>query len=87
MKPGFDAVETNVMAVRRELQRSPAGSAEFFTKSAGPIQLALGRLDAPKQAALWHDLEQLWVENNLATNGENHTLISNEYLEALVVRR
>jgi hypothetical protein len=57
------------------------------TKNAGPLQLALGRLDAPKQAALLHDLEQLWIDNNLATNGENHTLISNEYLQALAMRR
>jgi SAM-dependent methyltransferase len=68
LKPGFDAVETSIVAVRWELQRSAAGSAEFFTKNAGPIQLALGRLDAPKQAALLHDLEQLWIDNNLATN-------------------
>ena len=87
MKPGFNAVETSVVTIRWELQRSAAGSAEFFTKNAGPIQLMLGRLDAPKQAALWHDLEQLWIDNNLATNGENHTLISNEYLEALALRR
>jgi SAM-dependent methyltransferase len=87
LKPGFDAVETSVVAFRWELQRSAAGSAEFFAKNAGPIQLALGRLDAPKQAALLHDLEQLWTDNNLATNGENRTLISNEYLEALALRR
>jgi SAM-dependent methyltransferase len=87
LKPGFDAVETSVVAVRWELQRSAAGAAEFFTKNAGPIQLALGRLDAPKQAALLHDLEQLWIDNNLVTNGEDHTLISNEYLEALAMRR
>jgi hypothetical protein len=60
---------------------------KFFTKNAGPIQLALGRLDAPKQSALLHDLEQLWIDNNLATNGENRTLISNEYLEAVAMRR
>ena len=87
LKPGFNAVETSIVSVRWELKRSAAGSAEFFTKNAGPIQLALGRLDAPKQAALSRDLEQLWIGNNLATNGENHTLISNEYLEALAVRR
>ena len=87
LKPGFNAVETSIVSVRWELKRSAAGSAEFFTKNAGPIQLALGRLDAPKQAALSRDLEQLWIDNNLATNGENHTLISNEYLEALAVRR
>ena len=87
LKPGFDAVETSVVAITWELQRNAADSAEFFTKNAGPVQLALGRLDAPKQAALVHDLEQLWIDNNLAANGENHTLISNEYLEALAIRR
>jgi SAM-dependent methyltransferase len=88
LKPGFDAVETSVVVVRWELQRSAAGSAEFFAKNVGPIQIALGRLDAPKQAALLHDLEQLWIDNNLATNGdENHTLISNEYLQVLAMRR
>jgi hypothetical protein len=63
----YAAIETSVVAVRWELQRSAAGSAEFFAKNAGPIQLALGRLDAPKQAALLRDLEQLWIDNNLAT--------------------
>ena len=87
LQPGFDAVETSVVAIKWESQRSAAGSAEFFTKNSGQLQLALGRLDAPKQAALLHDLEQLWIDNNLSTNGENHTLISNEYLEALAVRR
>lgn len=80
LKPCFDAVETSVVPVSWELQRSPASSAEFFAKNAGPIQLMLGRLDVPKQAAFLHDLEQFWIDNNLATNGENHTLISNEYL-------
>src|SRR6516225_7762539 len=87
LNPGFDGVETSVLAFRWELQRSTAGSAEFFTKNAGPIQLALGRLDAQEQAALLHDLEQLWIDNNLATRGQNRTLISNEYLEALAMRR
>jgi SAM-dependent methyltransferase len=87
LQPGFDAIETRVVGVRWELQRSAADSAKFFTKNSGPIQLALSRLDASKQAALSHDLEQLWIENNLSTNGENRTLISNEYLEALAVKR
>jgi hypothetical protein len=87
LHPGFDAVETNVVAVRWELQRSAADSAEFFAKNSGPIQIMLGRLGAPKQAALLHDLEQLWIDSNLAANGEKHTLISNEYLQALAVRR
>jgi hypothetical protein len=87
LQPGFDAVDTSVVPIKWELQRNAAGSAEFFTKNSGQLQLALGRLDAPKQAALLHDLEQLWRDNNLSTNGENHTLISNEYLKTLATRR
>jgi SAM-dependent methyltransferase len=87
LKPGFDAVETSVVPVRWELQRSAADTSEFFGKTSGPIQLALGRLDAPQQAALLQDLEQLWADNNLASNGENHTVISNEYVQVLATRR
>ena len=87
LKSHFDAVETSVVAISWELQRSAADSAEFFTRNSGQLQLALGRLDAPKQAALLRDLEQLWTDSNLSTNGESHTLISNEYLETLAMRR
>jgi 2-polyprenyl-3-methyl-5-hydroxy-6-metoxy-1,4-benzoquinol methylase len=87
LKLGFDVVQTRVVAVTWELQRSAADSAEFFARNAGLIQLALGRLDVQKQTALLQDLERLWIDNNLATDGENHTLISNEYLEALALRR
>ncbi|MBV8214603.1 MAG: class I SAM-dependent methyltransferase [Verrucomicrobia bacterium] len=87
LNPGFDAVETRVVAISWELQRSAADAAEFFAKNSGPIQLALARLDAPKRTALLHDLEELWIDNNLATDGEKHTLISNEYLQVLARRR
>ena len=87
LKPHFDAVETSVVEVRWELQRSAADSAAFFAKNSGQIQVMLGRLDAPKQAALLHDFEQLWIDNNLAADDENHTVISNEYLRALAIRR
>jgi SAM-dependent methyltransferase len=86
LKPGFDDVETRVVALRWELQRSVLGSAAFFTKNAGPIQVALGRLEAPRQDTLAHDLEQLWIDNNLAEDA-NHTLIGNEYLQTLAIRR
>jgi len=87
LQPGFDAVETEVVAVRWELRRGVAGAVEFFAKNSGPIQIMLGRLDAPQQAALLQDLEQLWADNNLASNAENQTLISNEYLQVLATRR
>lgn len=75
LMPSFDLVKTNVVDIRSELQRSAVNSAAFFTQNAGPIQPMLGRLDAPKQAALLKDLERkdlerLWVDDNLATDGE-----------------
>jgi 2-polyprenyl-3-methyl-5-hydroxy-6-metoxy-1,4-benzoquinol methylase len=87
LSPGFDAVETSAVTVSWELQRGAGNSAEFFAKNAGPIQLMLDRLDASKRTALLQDLEQLWIDNNLATDGKSHTLISNEYLQALARRR
>jgi SAM-dependent methyltransferase len=48
LKPGFDAIEISVVAITWELKRSAADSAAFFTQNAGPIQLPLGRLDAPE---------------------------------------
>jgi SAM-dependent methyltransferase len=87
LKPGFDAVETNVVTITWEMQKSAADSAAFFAKNAGPIQLVLGRLDAPQGAALLRDLERLWVDNNLATGGEIRTSIGNEYLKTLAIRR
>jgi len=87
LKPGFDAVETSVVTITWELQRNAADSAQFFTQNAGPIQLALGRLDAQQQASLLLDLERLWIDNNLATNSESQTRISNEYLEVRAIRR
>ena len=87
LEPHFDAVETKAVAVRWELQRSAAGSAEFFANNSGPIQVMLGRLDGPKQGALLRDFEQLWIDHNLADDDESHTLISNEYLETLAIRR
>jgi hypothetical protein len=75
------------VAITWEMQKSAADSAAFFAKNAGPIQLVLGRLDAPQGAALLRDLERLWVDNNLATGGEIRTSIGNEYLKTLAIRR
>ena len=87
LKPSFDSIQTSVVSISWELQTGAAASAAFFAHNSGPIQLTLGRLDAPKQAALLQDLEQLWIDNNLAADGQNHTQIRNAYLEALAIRR
>jgi SAM-dependent methyltransferase len=87
LKQDFDTIETRVVAVSWELQRDAVDSAEFFAKNSGPVQLALGRLDAQEKIALLRDLEQSWIDNNLAIDGEKHTMVTNEYLETLAVRR
>jgi ubiquinone/menaquinone biosynthesis C-methylase UbiE len=87
VKRSFDSIQTSVVSITWELQTGAAASAAFFAHNAPPIQLMLGRLDAPKQAALLQDLEQLWIDNNLAADGQNHTQIRNAYLQALAIRR
>jgi SAM-dependent methyltransferase len=64
---------------------SPAEAVEFFFKFYGPTNRALGTLDADGQAALRHDLEQLWSQHNQATNGTVY--FGSEYLEVQAVRR
>jgi hypothetical protein len=59
----------------------------FCGRADGLLWLTGRRLDAPKQAALLQDLEQLWIDNNLAADGQNHTQIRNAYLETRAIRR
>ena len=87
LKLGFDSVLTSVVDITWELQRNAAESAAFFAQNAGPLQLVLGQLDAPQQAALLRDLERLWIDSNIAANTKSHTLIRNEYLQTLAQRR
>lgn len=57
---------------------------EFFRRYFGPAQRAFEALDPAKQADLRRDLEQLWKENNRATDGT--TNVESEYLEVVAVR-
>jgi SAM-dependent methyltransferase len=63
---------------------SPAEVVEFFRMYYGPTQRAFGALDENGQAALRKDLEQLWAENNQATDGT--TYVEGEYLEVVATR-
>jgi SAM-dependent methyltransferase len=63
---------------------SPAEVVEFFRMYYGPTQRAFGALDETGQAALRKDLEQLWVDNNQATDGT--TYVEGEYLEVVATR-
>lgn len=63
---------------------APAEVVETFRKYFGPTQRAFDSLDADGQAALRSDLEQLWTDNNQATDGT--TYVEGEYLEVLATR-
>ena len=62
----------------------PAEVVEFFRLYYGPTQRAFGALDENGQAALRKDLEQLWSDNNKATDGT--TRVEAEYLEVVATR-
>ena len=62
----------------------PADVVQFFSEHFGPTKVAFSRLDEEGRVALRKDLEKLWSEHNLATNGR--TLVENEYLEVMGVR-
>ena len=68
-----------------KLPFSPADTVEFFRMYYGPTQRAFGALDQNAQAAVRKDLEQLWSDNNSATDGTTH--VEGEYLEVLATRK
>jgi hypothetical protein len=62
----------------------PKEMVAFFRRYFGPTQTAFSRLDAAGQAALAAELEALWLENNIATDGT--TAVEGEYLEVRAIR-
>jgi hypothetical protein len=57
---------------------------EFWRQFYGPTHKAFAALDAEGQAALRSDLEKLFAENNLSTDGT--TRVESEYMEVTAVR-
>ncbi|MDW5444287.1 class I SAM-dependent methyltransferase [Polaromonas sp. SM01] len=62
----------------------PPEVVEFYRSYYGPTNRAFAALDAAGQAALHSDLEQLWAQHNLATDGT--TRYEAEYLEVSAIR-
>lgn len=62
----------------------PGEIASFYRDYYGPINRAFAGLDSDKQAALHHDLEQLWAAHNLSNNGVGR--YAYEYLEVVATR-
>ena len=63
---------------------SPAAVVEFFREYYGPTNRAFAALPEDGQAALRRDLENLWTQHNLATDGT--TRVEAEYLEVVATR-
>lgn len=84
LKEGFSKIETNEQTITFKFPFSPAEVVEHFRTYFGPVQKAFGALDESGQAALRHDLEQLWTGNNRATDGT--TAGDAQYLEVIAVR-
>jgi SAM-dependent methyltransferase len=62
---------------------SPFNVVEYYREYFGPINCAFGALDEEARKGLHHDLEQLWKQHNVATNGD--TTVDAEILEVIAV--
>lgn len=87
LAPEFGEIQTEIIAMDFDLPVNPAGAVAFFRRYFGPTQMAFNRLDETGQAALQADLEALWAGANVAEDPAAHTLIRNEYLQVVAVRR
>jgi ubiquinone/menaquinone biosynthesis C-methylase UbiE len=86
LKDGISELQLNRRMITFTYPFSPEEVVEFFRQYYGPTQKAFAALDSDqeKQMALRRDLEELWRENNQATDGT--TSYESEYLE-IIARR
>lgn len=63
---------------------APAEVVTLYCETYGPLNRVMAALDTEKQRSLRHDLEQIWTEHNLATDGG--TQFESEYLEVVAIR-
>ena len=76
---GISDLQLNRRKIDFTYSFGPAEVVQQFIEFFGPTVKAFGSLDADGQAALRKDLEDLWAENNRATDGT--TQVESEYLE------
>jgi hypothetical protein len=86
LKEGIGDLQLNRRLITFNFPLSPEEVVEHFRKFFGPTQKAFLTLegDQDKQAALRLGLENLWKENNQATDGT--TAVESEYLEVIARR-
>lgn len=87
LKEGIADLQLNRRRMTFHFPFAPEEVVEHFRKFYGPTQKAFGALegDQDKQTALRRDLENLWTDNNLESNGT--TRIESEYLEVIARRQ
>ena len=81
---GAKQVTCTPRKVRLAYPFPPKETVAFFRRYFGPTQMAFSKLDAAGKAALAAQLESLWREHNIATDGT--TAAEGEYLEVRAIR-
>jgi ubiquinone/menaquinone biosynthesis C-methylase UbiE len=85
----FGANVSNLQITRQNITFSfpfsPEEVVEHFRNFFGPMQVAFDALDVEGQAAMRHDLEQLWIENSRFRGG--NTEGESEYLSVVATKR
>lgn len=81
---GIAKLETTKRLYPMRYPFPPAEVVELFRVYYGPTNRAFAGLDATGQSALRDELEQLWADNNRATDGTTH--VEAEYLEVVATR-
>lgn len=84
LKEGIADLKMTRRKIMFDFPFTPAETVEYFRTYFGPTQMAFNSLDEIRQTSLRHDLEELWTQNNQATDGT--TKIESEYLEIIAER-
>jgi SAM-dependent methyltransferase len=84
LRTGIANLQLNRRMMAFHFPMPPAATVEFYRVWFGPAHRAFAALGATAQADLRRDLEQLWSEQNRATDGTTH--VEAEYLEVVAVR-
>ena len=87
LEPYFRQIDATIVPIEFDFPVSPDGVVEFFRTYFGPTQTAFSRLDASGQEALRKDLVELWASANGAPNPAERTVVKNEFLRVVAIRK
>ena len=81
---GFTDIQFSQRSLVMAFPMTPPAAVEYFRTWYGPTKRAFAALGEAREAGLRRDLEQLWTERNIATDGT--TSIVSEYLVVSATR-